>query len=260
MKISVVTAAYNAVGTIQETIDAVARQTYQDREHIVIDGASRDGTAALLERNRALLAHCVSEPDHGVYDAMNKGLALAMGDVVAFLNADDVYISSHVLERVAGIMADPEVAGCYANLFFVKQDDVSQIVREMRSRPYKPGLFERGWMPPHPTLFVRRELLQKLGGFDLQFTLQSDFDLAIRFFQAQGSRIRYVDETWVRMRMGGLSNRSWRHVMRGNLEAYAACRKNGLKVMPWFPVQKILSRVPEFLRARLRTPTERDEV
>lgn len=249
MKISVVTAAYNAAGTIQETIDAVARQTYTDREHIVIDGASRDGTVALLERNRALLAHCVSEPDRGVYDAMNKGLALASGDVVAFLNADDVYISPHVLERVAEIMADSEVAGCYANLFFVKQDDVNQVVREMRSRSYQAGLFEWGWMPPHPTLFVRRELLQQLGGFDLQFRLQSDFDLAIRLFQAAGNRICHVDETWVRMRMGGLSNRSWRHVLRGNLEAYAACRKNGLRVWPWFPLQKVLSRLPEFFRA-----------
>lgn len=248
MKISIVTAVYNAAGTIQDTLDAVACQTHVDREHIVVDGASSDGTLETLERSRSQLAHLVSEADRGVYDAMNKGLALATGDVVAFLNADDVYVESSVLTRVAEIMADPSVAGCYANLYFVAQDDVSRVVRQMRSRAYLPGLFERGWMPPHPTLFVRREILRALGGFDLSFRLQSDFDLAIRLFQQAGDRMRYVDETWVRMRMGGLSNRSWRHVLRGNLEAYEACKKNGLRVGPWFPAVKVATRIPEFLR------------
>lgn len=248
MRISIVTAVFNAAGTIQDTIDAVACQTHLDREHIVVDGASQDGTVEILTRNCALLAHCVSEPDRGVYDAMNKGLALASGELVAFLNADDVYVGPEVLARVAEVMADPELDGCYANLYFVAQQDVSRTVRQMRSRPYRPGLFERGWMPPHPTLFVRKAILDELGGFDLQFRLQSDFDLAIRLFQRSGKRIRHVDETWVRMRMGGLSNRSWRHVLRGNLEAYAACRKNGLRVWPWFPLQKIFSRFPEFIK------------
>ncbi len=247
MKISIVTAVFNAAGTIQDTIDAVACQTHHDREHIVIDGASKDGTVEVLARNRERLSHCVSEPDRGVYDAMNKGLALASGELVAFLNADDVYVGPEVLARVAEVMTDPELDGCYANLYFVAQDDASRMVRRMHSRSYRPGLFERGWMPPHPTLFVRREVLQQLGGFDLQFRLQSDFDLAIRLFQAAGNRIRHVDETWVRMRMGGLSNRSWRHVLRGNIEAYAACQKNGLRVGPWFPLVKVVSRVPEFI-------------
>lgn len=251
MKISIVTAVYNAAGTIQDTLDAVARQTHVDREHIIVDGASNDGTVAILERSRSQFAHLVSEADRGVYDAMNKGLALASGDVVAFLNADDVYVAPDILARVAEIMADPAVTGCYANLYFVAQDDVSRVVRQMRSRTYRSGLFERGWMPPHPTLFVRRELLQQLGGFDLQFRLQSDFDLAIRLFQAAGNRISHVDEIWVRMRMGGLSNRSWRHVLRGNLEAYEACKKNGLSVGPWFPFVKIASRIPEFFRGIL---------
>ncbi|WP_239591142.1 glycosyltransferase family 2 protein [Candidatus Dactylopiibacterium carminicum] len=242
------TAVFNAAGTIQETIDAVAAQTYPQREHIVIDGGSRDGTVEIIERNRDKLAYFVSEPDRGVYDAMNKGLERASGDVVACLNADDVYVSPRVLARVAEVMVDRDVAGCYANLYFVRQHDPAQIVRRMRSQPYCQGLFERGWMPPHPTLFIRRDLLTQVGGFDLAFRLQSDFDLAIRLFRLAGERIRYVDETWVRMRMGGLSNRSWRHVLRGNLEAYAACRKNGLNVWPWFPVQKVLSRIPEFLR------------
>ncbi|MDQ7989783.1 MAG: glycosyltransferase family 2 protein [Candidatus Dactylopiibacterium sp.] len=250
MKISVVTAAYNAAATIQDTLDAVAMQTHPDREHIVIDGASTDGTRELVERNRQRLSHFVSEPDRGVYDAMNKGLALASGDIVAFLNADDVYVHEGVLARVAELMSDPALDACYAGLYFVAQDDISRTVRRMPSRAYQPGLLERGWMPPHPTLFVRRRILEEIGGFDLQFALQSDFDLVIRLFAVRGIRSLHVPETWVRMRMGGLSNRSWRHVVRGNLEAYRACRKNGLSVWPWFPVQKVLSRVPEFLARR----------
>lgn len=256
MKISVVTAVFNAVHTLQETIDSVACQTHQDREHIVVDGASRDGTAAILEANRAILSHAVSEPDRGVYDAMNKGLALASGDVVACLNSDDIYLHDGVLARVAAIMADPAVDACYADLFFVAQDDTTRVVRRMHSQPYRPGLFERGWMPPHPTLFVRRAILERIGGFDLQFKLQSDFDLAIRLFHDTGLRAIYINETWVRMRMGGLSNRSWRHVWRGNMEAYQACRKNGLRVGPWFPAIKVASRIPQFLRGLMQSRNE----
>ena len=250
MKISIVTAVFNAETTLQDTIDSVAMQTYVDREHILVDGASRDGTMAVVEANRAHFSHVVSERDRGVYDAMNKGLALASGDIVAFLNADDVYLHESVLTRVAEIMADPAVDACYADLYFVAQHDTTQVVRFMESQTYRAGLFERGWMPPHPTLFVRRSVLARTGGFDLQFPQQADFDLALRLFHGEGFSARYVHETCVRMRMGGLSNRSWRHVVRGNMEAYRACKKNGLKVWPWFPLVKVASRIPEFLAAK----------
>jgi glycosyltransferase involved in cell wall biosynthesis len=250
MKISIITAAYNAAGTIGETLESVASQRYPDVEHIVIDGASSDGTRDIIRRHVSPQVRIQSEPDRGVYDAMNKGLALASGDVVGFLNADDIYACPDVLARVAVTLADPGLDACYADLVYVDKAEAQRPVRRWTSCDYRPGLFERGWMPAHPTFFARKSVYERFGGFNLRYRLQSDFDLLMRFMAVNGIRTRYVPETWVRMRMGGMSNRSIRNVIRGNLEAYAACRANGLDVPPWFILTKVLSRVPQFLRAR----------
>lgn len=250
MKISIITAVFNAAGTIEDTLLSVARQTYPDVEHIVVDGRSTDATLEIVKRHQAKLAKVVSEPDNGVYDAMNKGLALASGEVVGFLNADDVYMHPEVLAKVAAIMADPAVDGCYADLVYVDRERTSRVVRHWTSRDYVPGLFEKGWMPAHPTFFVRKSVYEKLGGFNLRYRMQADFDLALRFMSIHGIQTRYVPEVWVRMRMGGMSNNSVRNMVRGNIEAYAACRTNGLNVPPWFILTKVLSRVPQFIRAR----------
>lgn len=251
MKISIITAVYNAAETIEDTILSVAAQSYRDVEHIVIDGFSTDSTPAIIEHHRNKLAHVVSEPDRGVYDAMNKGLALASGDVVGFLNADDVYIDSEVLAKIAALMVDPEVEACYANLIYVDREQTNLVVRYWTSREYVPGLFKKGWMPAHPTFFVRTSVYRQFGGFDLRYRLQADFDLALRLLHVHGIRARYVPEIWVRMRMGGMSNNSIRNMVRGNIEAYSSCRNNGLKVPPWFILTKVLSRVPQFIKAKL---------
>lgn len=250
MKLTVVTVCRNARATVAEAVDSVHRQTHPDVEHIVIDGASTDDTLAVVRRHGARVAQIRCEPDRGVYDAMNKGVALASGEVVGFLNADDVYTGPQVLARVAAILAAPELDACYADLVYVDKDRAQRIVRQWTSCDYRSGLFERGWMPAHPTFFARRSVYQRFGGFNLRYRLQSDFDLLMRFMAVHGIRTRYVPETWVRMRMGGMSNRSIRNVIRGNLEAYAACRANGLGVPPWFIVTKVLSRLPQFIRAR----------
>jgi glycosyltransferase involved in cell wall biosynthesis len=248
MRISVVTVCFNAAATIRDTLESVAAQEHADVEHIVIDGASRDGTSEIVRQFGAHVAHFVSEPDAGIYDGMNKGLARATGDVVAFLNADDMYCSPKVLSRVAAVLSSPDLDACYANLFYVDRSDVSRVVRVWRSRPYQPGLFKKGWMPAHPTLFVRRAVFERFGAFDLQYRQQADFDLAMRFLEIGRIRTKFVPEFWVRMRAGGVSNRDLRSVLRGNREAWAICRKNGLAVPPWFVLTKILSRVPQFLR------------
>lgn len=250
MKVSVITAAYNAADTIAETLSSVDAQSHPDVEHIVIDGASTDGSLAIIERSAGPRRIIRSEPDRGVYDAMNKGLALASGEVVGFLNADDVYTGADVLSRVAAAMAAPELDACYANLVYVDKHRPERVVRQWTSCDYRPGLFEKGWMPAHPTFFARRSVYAAYGGFNLRYRLQSDFDLLMRLMAVRGIRTRYIPETWVRMRMGGMSNSSWRNVVRGNLEAYAACRANGLSVPPWFIVTKVLSRIPQFVRAR----------
>ena len=248
MKISIVTVCFNAAETIAGTLESVARQTHVDVEHIVIDGASSDGTMDVVRRYENRLARVVSEPDQGIYDAMNKGLALATGEIVTFLNADDIYANNGVLAGVAQILADPVVDACYADLIYVSKDDPNRIVRYWKSKPYVPGLCLKGWMPAHPTFFVRKAVLDRHGGFDTAFKLQSDFDLMVRLFELHQITTRYVPEIWVRMRMGGASNESIGNVWQGNLEAWRSCRKRGFAVSPWFIVRKIASRFPQYLR------------
>jgi glycosyltransferase involved in cell wall biosynthesis len=253
MRISVITVSFNAASTIAETLHSVAEQSHADVEHIVVDGASTDGTPELVRREGKRVAELISEPDRGLYDGMNKGVARATGDMIAFLNADDIYAHPHVLSRVAEIMAaTPTLDACYADLVFVARDDTSRAVRVLHSRKYQPGLFERGWMPPHPTLFVRRQVFERMGDFDIAYPRQADFDLALRFFVHGGLRARYAPEYWVRMRAGGISNGSVRGVWLGNLEAVAICKKNGLQVPPWFMLTKIGSRLVQFMPHRRR--------
>lgn len=252
MKISVITVCYNAADTLGDTLDSVAAQTYRDIEHIVIDGGSTDGTTGVLKAKGQRVAIWHSEPDRGIYDAMNKGLALATGEVIGFLNADDVYHHAGVVSRIAEVMADPELDACYANLYYVDRKRTDIVKRVWQSRDYEPGLCARGWMPAHPTFYVRRSVYERFGDFDLNYRLQADFDLTMRFLEVHRIHTRFVPEFWVRMRMGGMSNNSIRNVIKGNWEAYMACRKNGLRVPPWFMITKVLSRFRQFSNLTLQ--------
>lgn len=245
MKISVITVSYNSAETIEATLLSVASQTYSDAEHIVIDGASTDSTLSIIRKYRDKLAVVVSEPDQGIYDAMNKGLKLASGDVIGFLNADDIYADDGVLEQVAQVFGDTSVDACYADLVYVDRNDLKRVIRYWKSCEYRDGLFERGWMPAHPTFFVRRKIYEKFGGFDSEFKLQADFDLTMRFLKIYHIQAVYIPRIFVRMRIGGVSNRLG-NIFRGNLEAWRACRKNGLNIGPFFMFTKIMSRVPQF--------------
>jgi len=247
VKISIITVVRNSVRTIEQTILSIASQTYRNVEHVVVDGGSTDGTLEILDRYRDQISKLFSGPDRGIYDGMNKGLRLAAGDVVGFLNADDVYAHEGVLKRVADVMADARVDACYADLVYVDKDDPNKVVRYWKSQPYEDGLFLKGWMPAHPTFFVRRSVYERFGGFDLSYPRQSDFELTMRFLHVNKIRAVYVPEIFVRMRIGGLSNSSWCGVLKGNLEAYQACKKHGLPVTPLFIVWKITSRLPQFL-------------
>jgi glycosyltransferase involved in cell wall biosynthesis len=251
MRITVITVCFNASKTIGEALDSVACQEHPDVEHIVIDGGSTDGTQEQIRLHGRRVTLSISERDRGIYDAMNKGIARATGDVIAFLNADDEYLHPHVLSRVAEVMQQSEVDACYANLFYVDPHNTDKVVRVWRSRPYVRGLFKKGWMPAHPTLFVRKHVFDRLGNFDLSFPQQSDFDLTMRFFELGGISSQFVPEYWVRMRAGGVSNRSLKTVVRGNREAWLICKKNNLKVPPWFPLTKVASRLGQLVHARV---------
>lgn len=226
--ISVVTATWNCAGTVAGCMASVARQRWPRREHVVIDGASRDGTLEILEAHRGQLAVLVSEPDRGIYDALNKGLQRARGDVVGFLHADDFYADDGVLERVAAAFADPAVDAVYGDLEYVRKDRTDQVVRRWRSAPFTPRRLALGWMPPHPTLYVRRAWYERIGGFDARYRIAADYFSVLQLFSQPAFRARYLPEVLVRMRVGGISNRSLRSILNKSSEDLDALRRSGV--------------------------------
>ena len=246
-KISVITVVYNNAATIEDSILSVASQTYPHVEHIIIDGDSTDGTMEVIRKHADKIAVVESEPDRGMYDAMNKGLRLATGDIIGFLNADDVYADPHVLDEIAGVLEKQDVDACYGDLVYVDRMDSRKVVRYWKSQAYQDGLFEKGWMPAHPTFYAKRWVYEKYGGYDTAYRRQSDFELTLRFLAVHKIKSAYIPRVLVHMRSGGAS-RELMHILEGNIEAYRACRKHSLNVTPFFIARKILSRVPQFFR------------
>jgi glycosyltransferase involved in cell wall biosynthesis len=246
MKITVITVCFNSARTIADTLRSVAHQDYGSVEHVVVDGASQDETLAVISRTPNRVSRLISEPDRGIYDAMNKGLAMATGEVVGFLNSDDVYADSGALSKVAASLSVSSVDACYGDIVFVAADNPERMVRYWRAGEYAPGRIAKGWMPPHPTFFARRSAYELTGGFDPSYRLQGDYEMAIRLLEKQKLRVAYLPETLVRMRMGGASNSSIGNVIRGNQEAYRAAKTHGLATSPLFMVRKVLSRIPQF--------------
>ena len=250
MKISVITASFNNVATIEATIRSVQMQSHSPVEHIIIDGGSNDGTLEVIEGYRGNLAMVVSEMDHGIYDAMNKGIALASGDVIGLLNADDFYAGEQVLARVAAVFADPEVEACYGDLEYVAADNTDHVFRYWKSGPYRAKRFYNGWMPPHPTFFVRRSVYERLGGFNTTLGSSADYELMLRFLLKGGVHAAYIPEVLVKMRTGGTSNATLANRVRANLNDRLAWRVNGLRPHPWTLYFKPLSKLGQFFRRR----------
>jgi glycosyltransferase involved in cell wall biosynthesis len=246
MRISVITVCYNSGETIGQTLRSVQEQTHGDIEHIVVDGGSEDHTLEIVAAEGRHVATLVSERDSGIYDAMNKGLALATGDVVGFLNSDDLFTHAEVVSKIALAMADSAIDACYGDLVYVAQDDMNKVVRYWKSGEYKRGLFDRGWVPAHPTFYARRELYQKYGGFDLDMRLAADFDILLRFFEVYRIRTSYIPDVLVRMRLGGATNVSLGNVLRQNIEIARAFRKYGLSVGLKPFAFKLMSRLSQF--------------
>ena len=245
LKVSIITVCYNSAETIIETITSVASQRYKNREHIIVDGASKDKTIDIVKHAPSVTCY-ISEPDKGIYDGMNKGIKRATGDIIGLLNADDLYADDTVLAQVAAAFQDATVQACYADLVYVDKEDTSRVIRYWKSRPFCTGLFKKGWMPAHPTFFVRRDVYEQWGDFNLNFPRQADFELTMRFLEIHQIKSVYIPKIWVRMRTGGASNNSIKGIFKGNLEAYRACKLHHLAVGPFFIARKILSRIPQF--------------
>jgi len=247
MIITVITVARNAAWTIGEAVASVAGQTHHAVEHLLIDGASTDNTVNAARAASIRLTKIVSEPDTGIYDAMNKGLRLATGEVVGFLNADDIYAHTGVLARVAEIMvANPQIEACYADLDYVDRNNPDRVIRHWRSAAFVPGLFARGWVPPHPTVYFRRSVLDRVGLFDTRYRLAADFEHLLRAFEVHRVRNIYVPEVWVKMRLGGATNRSVKNVLHGNREIADALRRHRIGWPPFTQACRMLRRVPQF--------------
>jgi len=247
MKLSVVTVCLNSEDTIAEAVQSVHDQAYGDVEHIVVDGASDDGTLEILESYRAGISTLISESDRGLYYAMNKGIEAATGEYLGFLNSDDVYHHDHVLERVANALEDrPDAA--HADLVYVEHKNPSRVARYWNSKPYESGMFEAGWHPAHPTLFVKTALLKEIGGFDTRYRYHADFDLMVRLFVERRISSVYIPEVLVRMRTGGQSTRSIGNIYRGNRESWEIARRAGIAGSPlWIP-RKLGYRVAQYFR------------
>ncbi len=245
MKISVVTAVYNNRGTVAAALESALQQTHDDVELVVIDGGSTDGTLAVLQAYADRIAVLVSEPDSGIYDALNKGIRLAGGEVVGFLHSDDLYADAEALRRVARAFAENEVAAVYGDLLYVRKEAPDRVVRTWRAGQFAPSRLARGWMPPHPTFYARREVYAELGGFDTSFRIAADYDCMLRFLGREGVRVGYIPHVLVKMRVGGASNRSLGNILRKSAEDYRALKANGVGGLPAL-AWKNLRKLPQF--------------
>jgi len=243
MRVSVVTVCFNSARTLELTLRSVAGQTHPDVEHIVIDGGSTDGTKDILARHRAQLAAVVSETDRGLYDAMNKGWARATGEVIGFLNADDVFASPEALALVVATFERTRSDAVYGDLELVSHD--GELVRVWKSGPFRRFKYHLGWMTPHPATYVKRQLFERHGGFAEGLSISADYELMLRFFYLHRASVQYLPAKLVRMTAGGASNRSLSNIARANWQVFRAWRMNGLFTTPTIMLTKPLSKLAQ---------------
>ncbi|MFN8711864.1 MAG: glycosyltransferase family 2 protein [Bacteroidota bacterium] len=246
MKISVITACYNSAETIADTLKSVTEQSYSDIEYILIDGASTDNTLSIAEQYKNRITRIESGRDGGIYFALNKGLSLATGDIIAFLHADDVYAHKDVLAHVAAEFKRSGADSLYGDLNYVDRNDLSKVIRRWVSGSYSKNLFRKGWMPPHPSFFLRRTCYEKHGNFNTGFKTAADYELMLRMLHVKKVSVTYLPEVLVLMRTGGVSNASFGNRIRANREDRKAWQVNGIKPALLTLIRKPLSKLKQF--------------
>lgn len=249
MKVSIITVCFNSNKTIKDTIESVMSQDYKDIEYIVVDGGSTDGTLEILTKYQTRISKYISESDEGVYDAMNKGIKLATGDIVGFLNAGDFYAVETAVSQIATSLQENDCEIVYADLEYVAENNPGKTVRKWKSQPYQSGLFKKGWHPPHPTFFAKKTVFDKYGGFDLSYNIGADYELMLRFLQRYNIKTEYIPRVLVKMRSGGISNKNLYQIIKANIECYRAWRKNGLKVTPLIMLKKPVSKLVQYMKS-----------
>ncbi|MFX0558404.1 glycosyltransferase family 2 protein [Maribacter sp. CXY002] len=248
MKVSLITGTYNSAEFINDCVTSINNQDYLDIEHVIIDGASKDETVDIIKNTPNRVTKLISEPDEGIYDAMNKGIKNTSGDIVGILNSDDFYDSNDVISKVVDTFKRENVDCVFGNLYYVLQQDTSVIKRKWVTGGYnaKKG-FKNGWHPAHPSFFVKKELYDNFGLFDTSFKIAADFELMLRFIEKHKAKTAYINEPFVRMRLGGESNRSLSNIVQGNKECIRAFKKNGIPVSKLYPLIRLAPKLKQFI-------------
>jgi glycosyltransferase involved in cell wall biosynthesis len=246
MSITLITPVWNNADTIGHCLRSIKNQTTAC-QHILVDGGSTDGTLEIIEQHKAPDAILISEPDQGMYDAINKGLKRATGDIVGVLNADDFYAADDILEKVAAAFSDPTVDASYGDLLYVDREDTGKVIRTWRSGAYRREKFYAGWMPPHPTFYLRRRLYQKHGGYRLDLGSAADYELMLRMLLKYKANAAYIPQVLVHMRNQGMSNASLSNRLKANRNDRRAWRVNGIRPRPWTLVAKPLGKIRQWL-------------
>lgn len=246
MKISIITITYNSAKTLQRSLESVQSQTYEDIEHVIVDGASTDGTKELIETyaSQHKNVRWISEKDNGIYNALNKGIKMATGDIIGFLHSDDVLYSPDSIEQIAAAFQDPKIDVVYGDLQYCKN---GKIVRSWKSNEFNPRSLKYGWMPPHPTMYVRKEVYQQVGEYDEWFHIAADYDMMLRIFKG-GYHSHYIPHVLVRMETGGASNKNTKARLSKTQEDYIVLKKNHVGAGYLTVVCKQLRKLRQFIR------------
>ena len=249
MKISIVTVCFNSEVTIKDTIESVSNQNGVDKlvEHIIIDGQSKDDTLSIIQ-NFPHIVKVISESDNGIYDAMNKGIKMATGDIIGLLNSDDLYYDNYSLQKVVtAFESNPDTDVVFGDLVYVDKLDTNKIIRYWKSKSYYDRFFEDGFVPPHPSFFVRKEVYVQAGLYDIEFKLAADYEFMLRTMRQMNFKSVYIPEVLVRMRLGGATNQSIRNIVKGNIEIIKAWKKNELSIPLKIWAYRIARRTLQYL-------------
>jgi len=247
MKFSIITATYNNQSTITDAINSVASQSYQNIEHIIIDGASTDNTISIINEVKGKVSKIISEPDEGIYDALNKGIKNSTGDVIVFLHADDIFAENTIIEKAANLFLEKQPDSIYGNLQYVAKEDTNKIIRYWKSGKFTFSKLKKGWMPPHPTFFVKKKIYDNLGIFDTNFRIAADYDIILRFLGKNKISTAYLPTVMIKMRIGGESNKSIKNILKKMKEDVKALKKNNLG--GWNTVfMKNITKIPQLFK------------
>ncbi len=248
MKVSIITATFNSAETIDQCLKSIASQTYKNVEHIIIDGNSSDRTLEKIKNSSYKPSKIISEKDDGIYEALNKGTKHATGDIVGFLHSDDFFAHSEVLDNIIQKFKNSNIDAVYGDLEYVSQKNINKTIRKWKSSPFKSKFIKYGWMPPHPTLYVKRKIINSLNGFDPSFKISADYMFVLKIFSQPNFNSQYIPQVIVKMRTGGMSNKSFTKIILKSKEDWIVLRKNGFGFLNSFKILlfKNISKIAQF--------------